>query len=173
MGLEIKSNERAKEQVEQITFSYDRRSSCSWIFNILWLLIGGWHLFLTWFITGVLLCCTCIGIPCGMQVIKISLFLLFPFGKRLTYTSDGIEDSGTLCCMNSCNCIFNVIWALTAGWILALQAFLTGLAFIVTIIGIPFGWQCMKLTWLCFRPFGIDFTAEETATVTTTNYGAM
>lgn len=58
--------------VEQITFqrssSYDSRGCCHWLGNLLWLLLGGWHLFLTWFIVGICLCITCVGIPCGVQV---------------------------------------------------------------------------------------------------------
>jgi uncharacterized membrane protein YccF (DUF307 family) len=66
---------------------------------------------------------------------------LFPFGKRLVSTTDGIEDDGALCCARSCNCLLNVLWAVSVGWILALQAFLTGCVFILTVVGIPFGWQ--------------------------------
>jgi len=80
--------------------------------------------------------------------------------------------------MRSCNCVLNVVWAVTAGWILAIQAFLTGCVFMVTIVGIPFGWQCWKLTYICFCPFGIDFTAEEVETIfvntnDSNNYQAM
>lgn len=163
--------------VKQITFRHDRRGAGAWIFNFLWLIIGGWHLFLSWFFTGVLLCCTCVGIPCGWQVIKISLFLLFPFGKTLTYTHENLQDPGGRCCMRSCNCVLNIVWAVTVGWILAIQAFITGCLLMITIIGIPFGWQCFKLTYLCFCPFGIDFTAEEVETIVVnsgvSNYHAM
>lgn len=118
-------------------------------------------MFLTWFVTGVILCCSCIGIPCGLQVIKISVFLLFPFGKSLTYSPEEPN-----CCVQSCNCVLNLLWAVTAGWILAMQALFTGILLMITIVGIPFGWQCFKLTRLCFCPFGIDFTAEDVETIT-------
>lgn len=164
-------------QLKTISFRRDRRGPCDWILNLLWLLLGGWHLFLTWFFAGLLLCATCFGIPCGWQVIKISIFLLFPFGKNVVYTHDFIEDEGGRCCMRSCNCLLNIVWAVTAGWILAIQAFLTGCLLCVTIVGIPFGIQCFKLTMLCFCPFGIDFSAEEVETVvvgsTTTGYQTM
>ena len=151
--------------VKQISFRHDRRGVLSWSLNIIWLLLGGWHLFLTWFTAGALLCLTCVGIPCGWQVIKISIFLLFPFGKQLTYTHDAIQDEGGRCCMRSCNCVLNIFWVVTVGWLLAIQSFLTGCIFMVTIIGIPFGWQCFKLTYLCLFPFGADFTAEEVSTI--------
>lgn len=106
-----------------------------------------------------------IGCPCGVQAIKISIFLLFPFGKQIVHIHDSIDDQGAQCCFKSCNCLLNLIWAVTVGWILAIQAFLTGIVLCLTIVGIPFGIQCFKLTLLCFCPFGIDFTAEEVETV--------
>jgi uncharacterized membrane protein YccF (DUF307 family) len=142
--------------IKTISFRRDRRGPCDWILNFLWLLLGGWHLFLTWFTAGLILCMTCIGIPCGCQAIKISIFLLFPFGKTAVNTNDGGP---------CCNCLLNIIWAVTVGWILAIQAFLTGIVLCITIVGIPFGVQCFKLTVLCFCPFGIDFTADEVETV--------
>ena len=153
------------EGSQKIVFTRDRRGAWLWILNILWLVLGGWHMFLTWFTTGVLICCTCIGIPFGIQVIKISIFLLFPFGKVIGYDIDDMEDDGMKCFLMGCNCAFNCLWAVTAGWILALQAFLTGCLFIFSIIGIPFGWQCFKLMYICFRPFGIKISAHETVSL--------
>jgi uncharacterized membrane protein YccF (DUF307 family) len=160
--------------VRYITFKTDRRGPCSWIMNLLWLMLGGWHMFATWFIAGVVLCLTLIACPCGCQVIKISCFLLCPFGKTLTYSDDDINDPGLRCCSRTCNCLLNVVWAITAGWILALQALITGILLCLTIIGIPFGWQCFKLTYLCFCPFGVEFSAEATETfAVATNYQPM
>jgi len=157
-------------ETQTIVFTRDRRGACSWMMNLLWLVLGGWHLFLTWFLTGLLLCATVVGIPCGWQVIKISIFLLFPFGKSMVYTADELmQHEGSRCCFRSCNCLLNIIWAVTAGWILALQAFLTGCLFMVSIVGIPFGIQCFKLTLLCFCPFGIDFSAEEVEQIVVTS----
>jgi uncharacterized membrane protein YccF (DUF307 family) len=169
------NNDNNVTYVRQVTFRHDRRGPCAWLLNIVWLLLGGWHLALAWFTTGCLLCLTCIGIPCGWQVIKISWFLLFPFGKRLVYTSESIDDESVRCCTDSWNCLFNILWAVTVGWILALQAILTGILFFITIIGIPFGISCFQLAYICFRPFGVDFTAEEEVTVisTTTTTSAV
>lgn len=150
---------------QEITFKHDRRGLCAWILNFLWVAVAGWHLFTTWFVAGLILCCTCIGIPCGWQAIKISIFLLFPFGKSLMYTHEQVQGEGGRCCMRSCNCLLNVLWAVTVGWIFALQALLSGILLMMTIIGIPFGWQCFKLCYLCLCPFGMDFTAEAEETV--------
>ena len=116
-------------------------------------------MFLTWLVVGLILCVTIIGIPCGLQVIKIAWFLLFPFGKSISYD---VKYNG--CC--TCNCCANVIWIVAVGWFLAVQAVGTGIVFCLTCIGIPFGWQCFKLAYICLWPFGADISADEIQTVT-------
>ena len=140
----------------QSLVKYDRRGCCSWLGNILWLLLGGWHMFLSWMVAGLVLCVTCIFIPCGVQCIKIACFLLCPFGKTVVYYGSPNNNS---CCSSGCNFIMNVLWAVTAGWILAVQAFLTGVVLCLTIVGIPFGVQSFKLMQVCFCPFGKDFSS--------------
>jgi len=39
---------------------------------------------------------------------------------------------------------------------LAIVAFLNGILFCITIIGIPFGKQCFKLAQLALMPFGSE-----------------
>ena len=158
-------------EVQCVSFRQDRRGLCYWIMNVLWLVIGGWHMFLAWFGAGLLLCLTVVCIPCGWQVIKISFFLLCPFGLSLVDAADEIEDDDVRCCSRSCNCLLNVLWAVTVGWILALQQIFTGIALCLTIVGIPFGIQCFKMSWLCFRPFGLTVSAEELVTVAVTSSG--
>jgi len=51
------------------------------VFNILWLLLFGWELFLGHLATGVLLCLTIVGIPFGIQAFKLSVLALWPFGR--------------------------------------------------------------------------------------------
>lgn len=48
----------------------------------------------------------------------------------------------------------NLIWLLFGGFITAVGYIMGGLAMMVTIIGIPFGFQMMKIGLLCFWPFG-------------------
>jgi uncharacterized membrane protein YccF (DUF307 family) len=157
---------------KSVTFK-DRRGICSWVLNLLWLVLGGWQLFLAWFAAGILLCLTFIGIPCGLQVLKIAWFLLFPFGKSLVYeefdAADGTTDTsgGSCCCLSRKTCVLllNIVWAVTVGWAYCLQALVTGVVLMLTIVGIPFGWQCFKLSYLCLFPFGKDFTAERESVV--------
>ena len=155
-------------QVVRMSFARDRRGPCSWILNLLWLVLGGWHLFLTWFICGLLLSISIICCPCGQQVLKIACFLLCPFGKTIACHPPQRHCGGL-------NCLLNLLWIVTAGWILALQAVLAGIFMCITIIGIPFGYQCFKLAYISLWPFGLDVSSEyvETVTVTTTQYAVL
>jgi uncharacterized membrane protein YccF (DUF307 family) len=52
-------------------------------FNILWLLLFGWGLFVGNLVTGLMLCLTVVGIPFGIQAFKLSVLALWPFGKMI------------------------------------------------------------------------------------------
>lgn len=98
-----------------------------------------------YFVAGFALCCTIIGIPFGLQVFKIGILALLPFGQTSV-----IEDGS-----RGCLAIFmNVIWILFAGIGIALSHLFWGLLFCITIIGIPFGRQHFKLMRVAFFPFG-------------------
>lgn len=185
-----------EEQRQQQHVSFVRRGNgpCFWLLTFLWLVLGGFHLFLSWFLVGFLLCCTIVGIPFGWQAIKISLFLLFPFGTSIVRKRSSVQDGTTepllheqqqqpssSCCLcvccgrtinNCCSILLNILWIVTIGWALALQAFLTGVVLCLTIVGFPFGWQCFKLAYISFWPFGTELvtttTEEMVETVTTT-----
>ena len=63
----------------------------------------------------------------------------------------GREDLGT----GSLGLIGNVLWFLVAGWWLAIGHLSSALACFVTIIGIPFGIQHMKLALIALAPVGM------------------
>ena len=48
----------------------------------------------------------------------------------------------------------NIIWIIFGGLFLSLGYLLSGLMLMITIIGIPFGWQVIKLAALALWPFG-------------------
>lgn len=53
--------------------------------NILWILFSGIPLALIAALNGILLCCTIIGIPFGMQCFKIAKLSFAPFGATVCY----------------------------------------------------------------------------------------
>lgn len=115
----------------------------NFIGNIIWLVFGGIIAAILWFLSGLLLCITVIGIPFGIQCFKIANFVLWPFGRDVEIGNFG---AGGL--------ILNVIWILVFGWELAVAHVIVGAIFFLTIIGIPFGLQHMKFAKLSLAPFG-------------------
>ncbi len=121
----------------------------TFIGNILWALIIGILGFIAWVLLGVLFCITIIGIPFGYQCFKISTLYLVPFGKEIVYGNFGV---GSI--------ILNVLWVSTFGVTLAFVHLVAGLILCLTIIGIPFGIQCFKLSLLCLLPFGAQIVTN-------------
>jgi uncharacterized membrane protein YccF (DUF307 family) len=113
--------------------------------NIIWVIFGGFFLFIHYIISGILMCLTIIGIPFGIQIFKMSYIALWPFGKEIINI-----DSGTGCL----SMIMNLLWIILGGIWLALHHFLWGILFSITIIGIPFGLQHFKLARVALLPFG-------------------
>ena len=117
----------------------------SFLGNLIWIICGGFAVALGYFTAGIALCCTIIGIPFGIQMFKLGLMSLVPFGQQ-TVT----QPSGTGCIYS----IFNIIWMFTGGLVIAFTHLLFGVLLCITIIGIPFGKQHFKLMSLALWPFG-------------------
>lgn len=111
------------------------------ISNIIWFLLGGLWLFLAWGLLGILLCITIIGIPFGKQCFKLATLSLMPFGKKV------VLDFGK-------HPVANVLWVVFMGWEMAIMHLFVGIINCITIIGIPCGIQCFKITKLSLFPFG-------------------
>ena len=54
--------------------------------NILWIISGGFLIFLEYALGGVAMCATIVGIPFGIQLFKLALLGLLPFGKTIVST---------------------------------------------------------------------------------------
>jgi uncharacterized membrane protein YccF (DUF307 family) len=119
----------------------------SFLGNIIWLIFGGLLAGLGYIIGGLLLCLTIIGIPFGVQSIKLGIATFAPFGKEIVE----LPEANSLL-----RVIFNVIWLLLFGWEIALAHAGSALLLAITIIGIPFAVQHVKLIPLALLPFGRD-----------------
>jgi uncharacterized membrane protein YccF (DUF307 family) len=120
--------------------------------NILWLLLGGIITALEYFISSVLLMITIVGIPFGIQTLKLGVLALWPFGKTT------IQSSRSGGCLYM---IFNIIWIFIGGIWIALSHIIFGIILYITIIGIPFGNQHFKLASLALTPFGRDIVDKK------------
>ena len=113
--------------------------------NILWLIMGGLVVSLYYALMGILFCITVIGIPFGLQLIKMAGLALWPFGRDV---HSDTNDGGCLAI------IMNVIWIIFGGVEIALTHLTFGVICCITIIGIPFGLQHFKMALLALVPFG-------------------
>jgi len=109
--------------------------------NILWIIFGGLISSILYFLAGIILCITIIGIPFGRQAFKMAKLVLASFGKTVKTNFEKHP-------------IANIFWLIFFGWEIAFSHFVTGLIFCITIIGIPFGRQMFKLGKLALIPFG-------------------
>lgn len=115
--------------------------------NIVWFIFGGLCAALGYFIGGLVLCFTVIGIPFGLQSIKLGVAILAPFGKEVVEREHA---NSTL------RVLFNVVWLVLFGWGIMLAHLISALVLTVTIVGIPFAKQHIKLIPLSLFPFGRD-----------------
>ena len=113
--------------------------------NIIWLVFGGIFIALQYFVSSILLMITIIGIPFGIQTLKLGVLALWPFGSEIRNT----EMAGG--CLST---VMNIIWILIGGIWIAISHLLFGILFAITIIGIPFAKQHFKLAGLALTPFG-------------------
>ena len=53
--------------------------------NIIWVVFGGLHIALEYFIAGLILMITIIGIPFGFQSMKLGVLAIWPFGSKVKW----------------------------------------------------------------------------------------
>ncbi len=121
------------------------------ILNIIWLVFAGFWLALGYALAGVLMCILIITIPFGLQAFKLANYALWPFGR--TVVKKPSAGTGSL--------IGNVIWIVLAGWWLALEHLLTGIALAITIIGIPLALANWKMIPISLWPFGREIVPSD------------
>lgn len=115
--------------------------------NLVWLIFGGIVIAIEYFIGSIILMITIVGIPFGIQTLKMAALALWPFGRDTRVHS---RASGCL------YILMNILWLVCGGlWIAITHAFF-GAILCITIIGIPFGMQHFKLTAIALSPFGRD-----------------
>ena len=117
------------------------------LMNILWLVFGGIFTAVEYMIASLLMMITIVGIPFGMQTMKMAGLTLWPFGKDVR---SGVRSGGCL------YILMNVLWIFLGGIWIYLSHLGFGILLCITVIGIPFGMQHFKLAALALAPFGKD-----------------
>jgi uncharacterized membrane protein YccF (DUF307 family) len=119
----------------------------NFIGNIIWLVFGGFAAAIGYIFGGFILCLTVVGIPWGLQCFKIASLVIWPFGKKV------VPKYGGHGCLST---IFNIIWLIFGGFYTALVHLIFAAILFITIIGIPFAKQHLKLMEISFVPFSRD-----------------
>jgi uncharacterized membrane protein YccF (DUF307 family) len=120
--------------------------------NLLWIVLGGFIIFLFYLLGSLILMITIVGIPFGIQTLKMANLALFPFGREAVPSQ---RAGGCL------SIIMNVIWILVAGIEIAITHLVLALLFAITIIGLPFALQHIKMAYLGLIPFGMNIVDKE------------
>ena len=116
----------------------------SFLGNLIWIVLcGGLVTCLEYLIAGIALCLTVIFIPFGVQCFKLADLALMPFGRRVVDTRTGAAST-----------LLNIVWFFAAGIWIALTHLVFAIGCAITIIGIPFAAQHLKLVGLGLFPFG-------------------
>ena len=120
--------------------------------NILWFILGGALMGFAWWLASITALLTIVGIPWAKACFVIGQFSFLPFGKKAIARNElsKKEDIGT----GALGFLGNLIWFILAGWWLAIGHLISALACFITIIGIPFGLQHLKLAELAVFPVG-------------------
>lgn len=133
----------------------------SLILNIIWVVFGGLVTALGWFFAGIIAAITVIGLPWARACFTIGIFSLWPFGQEAVNRRllTGREDIGT----GPLGLIGNIIWLFVFGIWLAIAHIMAALACAITIIGIPFAWQHLKLAGISLMPIGVEVVDKHVA----------
>jgi len=129
--------------------------------NLIWFVFGGIIMGLAWCFFGVLAFISIIGIPWGRACFVMAGFSFFPFGKEAIARDELTlsEDIGT----GGLGMLGNIIWFVFAGLWLAIGHVLSAIACFITIIGIPFAIQHLKLAGISLAPIGKTVVTKEVA----------
>lgn len=122
------------------------------LMNILWFVLGGLMMGIAWWFVGLICFVSIIGIPFGRACFVIGELAFWPFGQDTVNRRyiNKYDDIGT----GAFGTLGNIIWFLLAGIWLAIGHIVSAFACFITIIGIPFGIQHLKLAMLTLAPVG-------------------
>jgi uncharacterized membrane protein YccF (DUF307 family) len=124
----------------------------SFLGNVVWLVFGGLVIGVEYVISGSLLCLTIIGIPFGVRSIKLGFAALTPFGKEVV----DAKHQGPV------KLLFDIVWIILFGWEIAMTHLASALLLALTVVGIPFAVQHLKLIPIALFPFNKDLREGDT-----------
>lgn len=131
------------------------------IANLIWFVLGGFWMGLGWWLAGLLMLISIVGIPWARSCFVFGTFCFAPFGREAIDRREltGRPDLGT----GTLGLVGNIVWLVFGGIWLAIGHLTSAIANFVTIIGIPFGIQHLKLAACALAPIGKTVVLKEVA----------
>jgi uncharacterized membrane protein YccF (DUF307 family) len=129
--------------------------------NLIWLVLGGLWMALGWWLAGLLMAISIVGLPWARSCFVIGNLCFLPFGREAIDREEltGREDLGT----GMVGTLGNILWFVFAGFWLAIGHVMSAIACFVSIIGIPFGIVHLKLAGCALAPIGKTVVDSEVA----------
>jgi uncharacterized membrane protein YccF (DUF307 family) len=121
------------------------------LLNIVWFVLHGWLLALAYLLAGLVACLLVVTIPFGIASLRLAGYAAWPFGR----TTVPVPGAGVASALG------NVLWFVVIGWWLTLLHLVAGVAYCLTIIGIPFGIALFKLALVGLFPLGKQVVASD------------
>src|SRR5271165_2324763 len=122
------------------------------ILNVIWLLLEGLWMAIAYALAGLVCFVLIITIPFGIASFRIAGYVLWPFGQTIERRPEA----------GAASMIGNVLWIILFGWWLALGHLIAGVAWCVTIIGIPLGLANFKIIPVTLMPLGVRIVPTST-----------
>ena len=131
------------------------------LLNLIWFVLGGFVMGIGWWIAGLLCAISIVGIPWSRACFTFGTFCFFPFGREAIDRREltGKPDIGT----GTLGFLGNVVWFVFLGIPLAIGHLTSAAANAITVIGIPFAWQHVKLALCALAPVGKTVVTKEEA----------
>ena len=129
--------------------------------NLLWLVLGGFWMGLGWWLAGLIMAISVVGLPWARSCFVIGSLCFLPFGREPIDRSllTGRNDLGT----GVLGTLGNILWFVFAGLWLAIGHVMSAIACFASIIGIPFGIVHLKLAGCALAPVGKTIVSTEVA----------
>ena len=119
--------------------------------NIIWWIFGGLVTAIEYFVASIALMVTIVGIPFGIQTLKIGMMTLLPFNSTIR---ENEKSNGFI------SLVMNIIWFFIGGIWITLTHIIFGLVLAITIVGMPFAKQHFKLAAISLSPFGKEIVSK-------------
>ena len=135
--------------------------------NLLWFILGGGVLALTWIVVGMLFSLTIVGIPIGKACFEFAKLSAFPYGKAIVRETELKGKRNVSIFWRAINLILNILW-FPIGLALTLVYFLLAVLYALTIIGIPVAVVYVRMGKFLLSPAGCRVVTREQAIASAT-----